>query len=106
MTFEVQIAGRLRTVSVEPAGETGPAGGRFRVRIYDAGTPSSDGEWIDVDARPTDLGLSLLYADGRSVDAALTDRPVGELFVQLPHVDLTAVVDGRRFRRTGTDEGE
>jgi len=105
MTFEIEIAGRLRTVSVEPVGETGPAGGQFRLLIHDA-SQSLDGEGGDVDARPTDLGLSLVYSDGRSVDAALTDRPLGELFVQLPRVDLTAVVDGRRFRRPGADEGE
>jgi acetyl/propionyl-CoA carboxylase alpha subunit len=61
MTFEVEINGTLRRVSIEALGSAGPDGGRFRVVI--------DQKPIDVDARPTDLGLSLIVGDARrSVD--------------------------------------
>lgn len=91
MLFEIDINDRTRKVQVEKVGATGPDGGRFRVLI--------DGELAAVDARKTDLGLSLVFEDGQSVDVALTDRPGGEWFVQLPHADVTASVDARRFQR-------
>jgi biotin carboxyl carrier protein len=104
MTFEIEIAGRVRRVSVQPIDGAGPAGGRFRLIIRDS-DESAGGESLEVDARATDLGLSLVYADGRSVDAAVTGRPAGELFLQLPHVDLSAIVDGRRSHRADADAG-
>jgi biotin carboxyl carrier protein len=91
VTFEVEIGGRTRTLSIEGRPGAGPAGGMFRVTI--------DGEPHEVDARPTDLGLSLLFEDGRSIDVATTEMASGEWFVQLPHVDLTAEVDRRRRQR-------
>ncbi len=91
MTFEVDLGGRTRTVSVESVGAVGPGGGRFRVRV--------DGQPRTVDARATDLGLLLTDESGRSIDVAVTDRGAGEWLLQLPRVALTAVVDGRRFRR-------
>ena len=94
MTFELELNGRERTVSVEAVGVSGPAGGRYRVRL--------DGKTCEVDCRTTDLGLSLIFADGRSLDAAVTERPDGEWLVQLPHVSITAVVDGRRYQRGRT----
>ena len=66
MTFEIDIAGRVRLVSVETRGPAGPAGGRFRLVI--------DGESHEVDARPTDLGLSMVSEDGASIDVAVTER--------------------------------
>jgi biotin carboxyl carrier protein len=95
MTFEIDIAGRVRLVSVETRGPAGPAGGRFRLVI--------DGESHEVDARPTDLGLSMVSEDGASIDVAVTERGGGEWLVQLPRVAVSAVVDGRRFRREGAD---
>jgi len=95
MTFEIEINGRARVVSVETVGAAGPAGGHFRLVI--------DGKTHDVDARPTDLGLSMVVEDGASIDAAVTERGSGEWFVQLPRAALQAVVDGRRFRRQGAD---
>ncbi|MEZ5316031.1 MAG: biotin/lipoyl-containing protein [Vicinamibacterales bacterium] len=89
MTFEIEIDGQVRRVTVETAGETGPDGGAFRVRV--------DDEPVTVAARRTDLGLALVFGDGRSVDAALTPRGAGGWFVQLPHVGLDAEVDGRRL---------
>jgi biotin carboxyl carrier protein len=94
MTFEVEIQGRTRTVSVESVGAAGPDGGHFRITL--------DGVCQDVNVRPTDLGLFLTHQpDGRTVDLALTERAGGEWLLQFPHVALAAVVDGRRFRRSG-----
>ena len=94
MTFEIEINGRTRTVSVEAIDAAGADGGRFRLRI--------DGVAHEVDARSTDLGLSLAYADsGRAADVAITPRPAGEVLLQLPSATLIAMVDARRYRRTG-----
>jgi biotin carboxyl carrier protein len=52
-----------------------------------------------VDARPTDLGFSIVgRLDGRVTDAAVTEYSDGAWLVQLPHLDLDAIVDGRRRR--------
>jgi biotin carboxyl carrier protein len=111
VTFEVQINGRLRTVAIESLGAVGRDGGRFRVVVHDADEPGdaspaqSRGDVTpaavhEIDVRRTDLGLSLVFAEGaRSVDAALTPQTAGEWLVQLPQVTLTALVDGRRYRR-------
>jgi biotin carboxyl carrier protein len=94
MTFEILINGQARTVVIEPLADGGHDG-RFRVRL--------DGDGMTVHLQPTDLGLSLLL-DNRTVDAALTERRAGAWLVQLPHVAIEAVLDGRRSRR-GTPAG-
>jgi biotin carboxyl carrier protein len=92
VTFEIEVNGRVRTVSVEPVGVAGS--GRFRVRV--------DGIPHEVDSRPTDLGLSLIDAEsGRLIDVAVTERAGGEMLLQLPRVTVEAVVDARRYRRGG-----
>ena len=92
MTFEVEIAGRTHTVSVEAVGAAGPDGGRFKVIV--------DGHPCDLDMSRTDLGLLLIYReDGRSVDVATSEQPGGEWLLQLPQVTLSAAVDGRRAGR-------
>jgi biotin carboxyl carrier protein len=101
MTFEVEINGRLRAVTIEAVGVAGPAGGRFQVAVRDmtaAGAPPDSSSKF-VDCRRTDLGWSLLFDDGRVVDVATTAQAPGEWLLQLPHVDLTAVVDRRRRER-------
>jgi biotin carboxyl carrier protein len=93
MTFEIEVGGRLRTVAVEPIA-AGPDGGTFRLRI--------DGVPHEVEARVTALGLSLIDAtDGRAVDVAVSERSGAELWLQLPHVLVPALVDARRYRRPG-----
>jgi len=95
MTFEIEINGHIRHVAVEHEGAEGE--GHFRLTI--------DGETVEVTAARTELGFSLVYAGtGRSVDAAVTDDVRGQSFVQLPHVGVTAVVDGRRYQRGSTGE--
>ena len=94
MTFEIEVAGRMRTIAVEALGAAGPSGGRFRIVI--------DGVTHEVDSRATELGLSLRYEDGRTVDAAVTEQGRGELWVQLARVAVEASVDPRRYRRAGS----
>jgi biotin carboxyl carrier protein len=104
MTFEIEAGGRVWIVAVEPVDGAGPAGGRFRLRLSTgaAGAAGGTTEVSDVDVTPTDAGLSLLMcATGRVVDAAVTDMGAGEYFIQLPHVELAAIVDARRHRRPG-----
>jgi biotin carboxyl carrier protein len=102
MTFDVDVNGRVRVVSVEAAG---PAG-QFRVVVHDEAGARGPAAAVVVEARRTDLGLSLRYLDdGRVVDAAVTERPSGDVLVQLPHVDVAVVVDGRRSRRTRSEAG-
>ena len=91
MTFEVEINGRTRSVAIEAVSAIGPHGGRFRVVVD--GTPQ------DLQVCPTDLGLSIvLLANGRAIDAAVTEQPGGQWLIQLPRMTATAVVDGRRYR--------
>jgi biotin carboxyl carrier protein len=79
---------------VERRGEAG----RFHVVV--------DGRAHDVEARATDLGLSLLFDEGgRSIDAAATPSNGGEWLVQLPHVDVPVVVDRQRHARGGQGAG-
>ena len=90
MKFDVEVARRLCSVVVERLAETG----RFHVVV--------DGRAHDLEVRPTDLGLSLLFDEGgRSVDAAATPGTEGEWLVQLPHVDVPVVVDRQRHARGG-----
>jgi biotin carboxyl carrier protein len=90
MKFDVEVGGRLRAVVVERLAEAG----RFHVVV--------DGRSYDLEARPTDLGLSVLFDEGgRSVDAAATPHNGGEWLVQLPHVDVPVVVDRQRRARGG-----
>jgi biotin carboxyl carrier protein len=94
MTFEVDVNGRVRTVSVEKiaAVEGRP---RFRVRI--------DGVAHDIESSATDIGLSILFLDsGRILDAAMTERTGGELAIHLPNVTVDVAVDARRYRRGGS----
>ena len=91
MTFEIEIAGRSRRVTVEPADATDQTGGRFRVTLDDVTHV--------VDARRTDLGWSIVYdEDRRSLDAAVTQQTRGDVLVQFPHMDVRVAIDGRRFR--------
>jgi biotin carboxyl carrier protein len=99
MTFEVEINGRLRAVTIESVGAAGPGGGRFRIAMRGEAVPSTAAL---VDCRVTDLGLSLVFDDGRMVEVSTTDQPSGDWLVQLPMLDLAAVVDRRRRERGRT----
>lgn len=88
MRIEVEVAGRTRAVQVERAPD-----GRFHVSV--------DGAPRVLDVRQTDVGLSMIFEDGRSLEAAATPGSAGDWLVQLPHVDVPVVVDGRRQARGG-----
>jgi biotin carboxyl carrier protein len=92
MTFEVEIDGRVRTVSVERAG---PPDHRFRVTV--------DGQPRVVDAvRVEDDTLSLILPEQgqASYEVGFSETFVpGELDVYLHAGTLRAVVNGRRTRR-------
>ena len=101
MTFSIEIGGRVRAISLERVAGEGAGGGQFRATL-DAGDGREPASLI-IDAERTALGWSLVYDHARRVvDAAVTDRPHGVVLIQLPHVSLTAAVDGRRFRRGGS----
>lgn len=88
MRFDVDVAGRPSTLQIERTPDD-----RFQVWI--------DGEAHAVDVRQTDVGLSLVFEDGRSLEAAATPQGAGEWLIQLPHVDVAVVVDGQRHGRRG-----
>ncbi len=109
MIFEIDVAGRRHVLTVELIEPEGPAGGRFRVAVRTGETQQvphggvgptvANGvpdEVLDLDVRPTDLGLSLIdRANGRVVDVAVTERGTGQWLLQFPAGSITAVVDGR-----------
>jgi biotin carboxyl carrier protein len=95
MTFEVDVNGRNRVVSVERA-----AAGRYRVVV--------DGRPHDVDAaRVGSFGLSLLL-DGGSVSREVEVAPAGgpgEMLVRIDGRIVAATVNGRRTGRGAADGG-
>jgi biotin carboxyl carrier protein len=105
MTFEVEIGGKSRQITIEPDGAVSSAtGGVFRVKTS-AVISSQSHEMtpeVLVSVRATDLGLSLRYeSTGEIVDVAAIERASGEWLLQFPHVDVTAVVDRRRRESSG-----
>ena len=88
MIFEAEVGGRSYSVRVEPVGDR--RAGRFRLIV--------DGAEESVAVRETDLGLSIVFADGRVLDAAVTERARGEWLVQLPRVTVDVALNGRQRR--------
>jgi biotin carboxyl carrier protein len=96
MTFEIDINGRTRSVSIE-RGEPG----RFRVTV-DGSHHQVNGVRVGV------YGLSLLLdgTDGASREVQVTPATVrGELLVTLAGRTVAATVNGRRTGRAGADGG-
>ena len=96
MTFDIEINGRTRTVSVERA-----AAGRYRVSV--------DGRAQVIDAaRIGTFGLSLLIDGAGGVSREVQISPgggPGEMLLRLDGLSVTALVDGRRTRRGSADGG-
>jgi biotin carboxyl carrier protein len=94
MTFEIEVDGRARTVSVEGAGQ-----GRYRVVM--------DGARYLVDAaRIGEFGLSLILGDGGVTSREVQIAPAGsrgDLLVALDGRTVPAATNGRRRRRAGAD---
>lgn len=102
MTFEIEINGRTRSVSVERIGDG--AGGAQQYRVAVGGVART------VDARRTGpSGLSLIFPDearaSHDVGLAETARP-GEWVVRLDAGSLRAVVNGRRAPRGAEVAGQ
>ncbi len=104
MTVEIDVGGRRRMVTVEPLESAGPAGGRFRVVVRTGETDvprtstsaAAPDEFLDLDVRPTELGLSVIdRGTGRVLDVAVTERGAGQWLLQFPAGSITAIVDGR-----------
>jgi biotin carboxyl carrier protein len=108
VTFEIEVNGRTRAVSVERLKRDSGAGVAFRV-IVD-GTPHL------IDAVRVDAGaLSFIQLDGEQSDrakaggrshrVAITDGASGELTLALANGVVRATVNGRRSRRGGEVAG-
>jgi biotin carboxyl carrier protein len=94
MTFDIEINGRARVVSVERA-----AAGRYRVTVD--GTP----HLIDAE-RVGSFGLSLLMDGGVSRDVQIAPGGApGEMLVRLDGRTAAALIDGRRTGRASADGG-
>ena len=96
MTFEIDINGRTRTVSIERRPD-----GKYRVLLD--GTPHE----LDV-ARVGVYGLSMLVDGAAGVSREVQVAPAsahGELLVTLSGRMVAATVNGRRTRRPGADAG-
>ena len=96
MTFDIEINGRSRTVSVERA-----AAGRYRVAV--------DGRAHVVDAaRIGSFGLSLLFDGDQNVSRDVQVTPgsaPGEILVRLDGLTIGALVNGRRTGRASGHAG-
>jgi biotin carboxyl carrier protein len=97
LTFEIEVNGRTRSVSIERAGSHD----RFRVTV--------DGEATLVDVqRTSEFGLSLLFPetahDGVRVSLAPGSSP-GELLASLRGRTVPIVVNGRRTGRAAEAGG-
>jgi biotin carboxyl carrier protein len=98
MTFEIELNGRTRQVTIERAGAEP---GRFRVSV--------DGHATVVDAeRVGEFGVSLLFPgdshQGTAIDLAPGSSP-GEILAHLAGRTVPIVVNGRRSGRGGADAG-
>ena len=96
MTFDIDINGSSRVVSVERAGA-----GRYRVVV--------DGRPHEVDAaRVGSFGLSLLLDGDSGVSREVQVTPAGgpgELLVRIDGRTVTAAINGRRTGRATGDGG-
>jgi len=101
VTFEIEINGRSRSVSIERAGPVGAEGGRFRVAV--------DGASMLVDARRSgEFGLSLLFPDAAQASAAVQLAPggaPGEILAYLGGRIVAVGVNAQRTGRGGADAG-
>lgn len=96
MTFDVEINGRARTISVERA-----TGGRYRVVV--------DGRAQVIDAaRIGTFGLSLLFDGAEPSSREIQVAPggtAGEMLVGIDGKVVTAVLNGRRSGHGSGDAG-
>lgn len=100
MTVDVEVGGRAFRVSLTRVG-TADAADAVRVVLQPLDDPdAADTRTMHVEPRAH--GLTLIdTSDDRVIDAAVLARPHGHWLVQLPGVDLSATIDGRRRREPG-----
>lgn len=96
MTFDIEVNGHTRVVSIERA-----AAGRYRVVV--------DGHASEVDAvRIGTFGLSLLLDGGGGISREVQVAPAGtpgDMLVSIDGRTVAATVNGRRTGRGGADIG-
>jgi biotin carboxyl carrier protein len=94
MTFEIELDGKRRDVSIEPAGQ-----GRFRVVVL--GEPR-----VVLAERTSEFGLALTLDErsGTSREVTVTPGSNGEVLVGLEGRTIPVSIDGRR-RRASADAG-
>jgi biotin carboxyl carrier protein len=96
MTFEIEVDGKRRGISIEPAGA-----GRFHVLILGG----ADEKRRTVHAeRTSEFGLSLTLGDASGITRQVTVTPGssnGEVLVGLGPRTIPVSVDGRRRRAAG-----
>jgi biotin carboxyl carrier protein len=97
MTFEIEVNGRVRSVSIERAGD-----GRFRVSV--------DGEPTLVEARRNGgFGLSMLFPDEAYQTSKVSIAPGsarGELLAYLAGRNAAVAVNSRRTGRGGDTDSQ
>jgi biotin carboxyl carrier protein len=96
VTFEIELNGRGRTVSIERAGPS-----RYRVTV--------DGVAAIVDAERTgDAGVTMLFPDAAHDSVTIQFAPgqaAGELLAYLGGRNVAVAVNGRRTGRAAADSG-
>jgi biotin carboxyl carrier protein len=101
MTFEIELNGRSRTVSIERAGPVAAGMGRFRVSV--------DGRSSLVDAQRTGaFGLSLVFPEEGEAAASVQLAPgsaPGELLAYLSGRTIAVGVNARRTGRAAAETG-
>jgi biotin carboxyl carrier protein len=97
VTFEVEVNGRGRTVSIERAGPS-----RYHVTV--------DGVAAIVDAERTgDAGVTMLFPDAAHDSVTIHFAPgqaAGEMLASLGGRTVAVTVNGRRTARPAADSGE
>jgi acetyl/propionyl-CoA carboxylase alpha subunit len=86
LRFDLDVNGRVRSVSIQSDGQA--ARDALRVDV--------DGQSAIVGVRPTELGVTLTFDDGRVVDVAVTELGQARWLIELPYTTVSVSVDGRR----------
>jgi len=94
LRFDLDVNGRVRSVSIQGDG-----------RALDAVRVDVDGQAALVGVRPTELGVMLVFDDGRVVDAAITELGQSRWLIELPFTTVAVSADGRRRSGAAGDSG-
>jgi biotin carboxyl carrier protein len=86
LRFDLDVNGRVRSVSIQVDGRADLD--TLRVDV--------DGQAAIVSVRRTELGVTLVFDDGRVVDVAVTELGQARWLIELPFTTLAVSADGRR----------